>query len=282
MLADQLRPILAKKIGGLYSPSEISFLFRHLISRVADLAFERTLVVSGIALTDSQTECFGRYADRLATGEPVQYILGEAEFYGLPFYVKQGVLIPRPETEELVQMLVQEIGNRRCSLLDVGTGSGCIPISVAKHCPHANVSAYDISPIAIAVAQKNAMRNGVDLAIKHCDILQWPMHYDGAAYDYIVSNPPYVLQKEKALMHKNVLEFEPEIALFVDDDCPLVFYRAIADFAQRALTEKGTLFFEINEQFGNETKAMLESKGFSGVAVHKDLQGKDRMVSCFR
>lgn len=278
--ANQLLNQVRSKLAELYSNTEITFMFRHIVSSVAEVPFDKTMFLSDIEISEQQADQIASFVSELQTGKPLQYILGETEFYGLRLFVEPEVLIPRPETEELVHLIISHVGEQKCSLLDIGTGSGCIPISVAKNCPNITVSAFDISPQAIALAEKNARLNEVDLALKNVNILQWETFNTGTQYDIIVSNPPYVMHKEKELMHKNVLDHEPHLALFVEDNDPLIFYRTIADFAKKSLTPNGLLFFEINEQFGNETKVMLESKGFTNVTVYKDMQAKDRMISC--
>lgn len=218
----------------------------------------------------------------LSHGKPVQYLTGETLFYGLSFKVNGSVLIPRPETEELVDRIIHDIKPvypADFRLLDIGTGSGCIAISLKKNMPQAVVDALDISTDALAIARQNAENNQVDVQfIKH-DILtssanDWPF------YDVMVSNPPYITTQEKAQMHPNVLKYEPHSALFVDDHEPLVFYEAIAVFAQQFLKANGFLFFEINERYGKEMIKMLKDKGFINILLTHDMQGKDRMLRC--
>lgn len=215
---------------------------------------------------------------QLKAGRPMQYILKKEYFYDLAFGVDENTLIPRPETEELVQLIINRTGNKTVSLLDVGTGSGCIAISLKKNLPNAKVTALDVSDGALNVARKNAKSNVVEVDFMQVDILNEAQH-PKLELDIIVSNPPYVLDKEKAEMRNNVLDFEPSLALFVDNDKPLLFYKAIADYATLNLKPLGVLYFEINEAFGIETKEMLEERGFSNVEIHQDIFGKDRMVS---
>jgi release factor glutamine methyltransferase len=215
---------------------------------------------------------------RLLDHEPLQYVLGEAYFYDLTFSVDGNVLIPRPETEELVKLVMDRHSESSLSILDIGTGSGCIPISIKKHKPRAHVSACDISLGALELAKVNGQRNAVVVDFFYCDILD-ASHWTTEHYDVIVSNPPYVLNSEKAAMRENVLGYEPHLALFVEDDDPLLFYKAIADFALQSLNTNGHLYFEINEAFGAETQKMLEDKGYRKVRLHSDIFGKARMVS---
>ena len=207
----------------------------------------------------------------LKTNKPIQYILGETEFYGLKLKVNEHTLIPRPETEELVDwVLKQEFS----SALDIGTGSGCIPIALAKH-TNASIMAIDVSENALEVAKENAILNAVKVKFILQDILQ---SESLPKVDLIVSNPPYVLDNEKLKMKKNVLDYEPDLALFVANNNPLIFYKKIAQLAFESLNESGKLFFEINEQFGRETITMLTKLGFVNIALKKDINDKDRMV----
>lgn len=243
--------------------------------------FDKTQVlVNKNAQVDTTT--WQKYEDalkRLQQQEPIQYIIGQTEFYGLPFKVQTGVLIPRPETEELVDWIIQNHPPQPLHLLDIGTGSGCIAVTLAKHLPQAQVSALDVSPQALSIAQQNAELNQVNIRFIQENILA-PSALDVAdqSLDVVVSNPPYVTPAEKAQMHTNVLAHEPELALFVPQDEPLLFYEAIAQFAQQKLKPKGALYFEINELFGQATQAMMEQKGFTNVEIKKDMFGKDRMA----
>ena len=211
----------------------------------------------------------------LKTGKPVQQVLGESFFYGLPLKITDKVLIPRPETEELVDWVIKEIKDKKHSLLDIGTGSGCISIAVKKHLPEINVSAMDISAEALTVARNNAKLNNVEINFIEADVLNYS---DSKSYDVIVSNPPYIRQLEMADMHENVLAHEPHSALFVSDENPLIFYNAICDFAITNLNPNGYLFFEINEYLWEETLQLLIDKHFKNIELKKDMQGKDRMI----
>ena len=223
---------------------------------------------------------------RLKNHEPIQYIVGETDFFGLPFKVNQHTLIPRPETEELVEWILSEtpplkgVGGMFLNqqLLDIGTGSGCIAISLAKNLPNSKISALDISENALEVARENAEINNIEVDFFQADILKEKSL--PKQFDIIVSNPPYVRNLEKGMMQQNVLEHEPETALFVADGDPLVFYRAISKLAKKHLKPKGKLFFEINEYLGEEMKSLLKSEGFRNIEVKKDIFGKDRMLKC--
>ncbi len=213
--------------------------------------------------------------------QPIQYIFGKAHFYGLEFKVNEDTLIPRPETEELVEWIIHENNKRPAfNVLDIGTGSGCIPITLAKHITQAAVSSIDVSVNALAIAKENAQANEVSVNFILTDILQaitLPQQYD-----VIVSNPPYVRNLEKAEIKPNVLQYEPHLALFVEDSDPLIFYRKIAHLALNHLKPGGKLYFEINQYLGAETVTLLEEIGFTNVILRKDLFGNDRMISCSR
>jgi len=233
-------------------------------------------------LTLTQQEELNNILTQLKTGKPLQYALGYAGFYGLKFLVNPSTLIPRPETEELVQWILDFVVNKASSILDIGTGTGCIAISLQKNLPGAQVSAMDISADALNTAKENAALNEVDISFIEADILNLDPEIQIPKSDIIVSNPPYVTLEDKKRMHPNVTDFEPHTALFVPEKDPLIFYRAIAEFALSNLKENGLLFFEINESLGEETAQLLIDKGFKDVEVRKDLNGRDRMVKTIR
>lgn len=210
---------------------------------------------------------------------PIQHIIGETVFYGLDFHVNSSVLIPRPETEELVDLILGENKNEALTVLDIGTGSGCIPISLKVNRESWKVKSMDVSEDALQVAHDNAIRNGVDVAFVR-DSIFLPEHLVNESYDIIVSNPPYITEDEKKLMSPNVLDHEPHLALFVSNRDPLVFYRAILHLAKDRLNNNGKVYFEINEYFGNQMISLCSELGFDQVCLHKDLSGKDRMISC--
>jgi release factor glutamine methyltransferase len=216
----------------------------------------------------------------LSRNKPVQYITGTAYFAGLELIVKPGVLIPRPETEELVERIIQENspGQEPLSILDIGTGSGCIAIRLDMKMPNSIVTAIDISPEGLAIAGENARRHGCTILFREGDVLDPLQLKDFPAYDIIVSNPPYVLEKEKKLMKPNVLEYEPAGALFVPDDDPMRFNRAIAEFSYHHLKRPGILYIEINERFGREVTELLSFIGFDEIKLFRDIHGKDRFV----
>lgn len=220
---------------------------------------------------------FFRLTERLLTGEPVQYIIGNCWFRGLQYHVEPGVLIPRPETEELVEWIISSIDRPDCSILDIGTGSGCIAVSLKHEVRGSVVEAWDISEKALWVASENAKNNQCDIILRQVDILNDKPDLN-PRFDIIVSNPPYIRMSEKEQMHVNVLHHEPHLALFVDDQDPLVFYRAIAIAAKSMLKAGGWLYFEINELFGVEVTQLLIHEGYKSVKVKADLNGKTRMV----
>ena len=227
--------------------------------------------------------------------KPIQYITGEAWFYGLRFEVNENTLIPRPETEELVEFILKETSNFQLpasslNILDIGTGSGCIPISLKANLPQANVSAIDVSEKALEVAKRNAQSNKVEVNFIQANILEvedlsklpLPNAQNLLPLDIIVSNPPYVRNLEKEEIKKNVLDYEPHLALFVEDTDALLFYRKIAQLALKNLAPNGLLFFEINQYLGKETVELLENLGFKNIELKKDIYGNDRMVKSTR
>ena len=216
---------------------------------------------------------------QLAAGRPVQYVLAHTEFCGMTFEVGEGVLIPRPETEELVAAAAAE-AVAGTAALDVGTGSGCIAVSLARLIPDARVTAVDLSPQALAVARRNAVRLGAEVRFVQADALAGLHELPDAAFDLIVSNPPYVPQSDRAAMHVNVRDYEPPEALFVPDDDPLRFYRAIGRAARRLLRPDGRLWFEIYERLADETARLLADEGFGDIAVRRDINDKPRILCC--
>lgn len=242
-----------------------------------DLALQPDLVFSKGEIAEWNT-----ILEQLKLEIPVQYLLGKTHFYGLEFEVNENVLIPRPETEELVDWIVSDNQIRKSTkplrILDIGTGSGCIAISLAKNIPNAAVFAIDVSEKALATAQKNAENNQVNVTFIHKNILGTEDLEQ--QFDIIVSNPPYVRNLEKEEIRKNVLDNEPHLALFVEDDNALIFYRKIAELAKQNLTQNGQLFFEINQYLGKEMIALLEKMNFKDIELRKDIYENDRMTRC--
>ncbi len=260
----------------------------HEISAIIELVFEHFygfsktdfILKAEKELSDSEVSILNEVLYRLKKHEPVQYILGESYFYNLKFFVKPGVLIPRQETEELVDWILKEnTENQQLRILDIGTGSGCIAIVFAANFKNAEITAFDISDLALEIASQNAELNHVKVNFEKFDILKHSENLDNKQFELIVSNPPYILEKEKILMQKNVLDFEPELALFVDDRNPFLFYQAIVDYSMNHLKSGGKLYFEINEAFGKEVEDLLIKSGFGHVYLKKDINDKDRMIS---
>jgi release factor glutamine methyltransferase len=255
--------------------SIIEIVFEH------ELGYSKTdlILKSENQLTEIQFERLKTILTRLKNNEPVQYVLKKTVFFDLDFFVAPGVLIPRQETEELIDWIIKDAdAEKSINILDIGTGSGCIAISLAANLQMAKVQAYDISERALEIAQKNASINKLAVKFLKVDILKQQQTTENQKFDIIVSNPPYVLKKEKELIDKNVLDYEPELALFVEDNDPLLFYIAITNYANLNLSKEGKLYFEINETYGKEVKNLLLENGFKNVELRKDLNGKDRMI----
>lgn len=240
-----------EKLSQIYDPREAGAIVSYYVSECGEFTHD--------------------VEDRLLNGEPVQYIIGYTEFYGRRFYVDPSVLIPRGETEELVRLVVNDLGRDFSgTIIDIGTGSGVVAISLAVELPRAQITALDISEQALNIAAKNAKINNVKLDL----ICQNILNVDSLRYDVVVSNPPYITRAERQFMHRNVLGFEPELALFVEDDDPLIFYRNIA---QKSMCNK--IYLEINEQFGVQTVELLETCGFIHAKVIKDIHDRDRICT---
>lgn len=275
------------ELNTLYDEAECQALFLMALAQLLHIKQHTYLLKKEETLTVEDLAKFEHLLAQLATGKPIQYILGEAHFFGLTFKVNPEVLIPRPETEELVDWMIKTVQNSTLAtdnkrLLDIGTGSGCIAIALKKHLPQFEVEGLDIATSSLDVAKENAELNGVRVEFRQQDILQMPPEKSQEPYAIIVSNPPYITQTEKKSMHQNVMANEPYRALFVSNENPLVFYEAIANFAQLNLIPGGLLFFEINEYLGKETVELLSSKSFNCIELRKDMQGKDRMICCRR
>jgi release factor glutamine methyltransferase len=265
-------------LSGIYNDRELRQVILSLYNKGLGLSATQVLAVPDAKVSISDYNQIIGWVKRLQNNEPLQYVLGETEFYGLTFYVGPGVLIPRPETEELVQLILKANQKVNAPILDIGTGSGCIAIALAKNLPEAHMDAMDISAQALAIADENARLNGVLINFILHDVLHENGFQPSGKYDIIVSNPPYVTESEKKWMQPNVLDFEPESALFVSDTDPLIFYRQISQLATKWLAPGGWLYFEINEQFGNQMYKLLENIGYSQIIIHKDINQKDRMA----
>jgi len=276
----ELKKEFTNNLAGRYPPEELQSFFnilseKHLgLSRI-EIALHPTLKVS-----KQNSEKFKEAYQRLKQFEPIQYIVGATEFYGLPFLVNKNVLIPRPETEELVAWIVAENKGRALEVLDIGTGSGCIAIALAHKLPEASVSGIDISKKALRVANQNALNNKVSVNFKKHDVLNLKKEHLNTTFNIIVSNPPYVREQEKSQLEPNVIKHEPSLALFVKDEDPLLFYRKIAQLSKKYLKPTGSLYFEINEYLSKELITMLKKEGFNKVLLRNDIFGKPRMLKC--
>ena len=267
-------PYFLKEMNGFYPENEIKSMFYISIEHLLGYNRSDTIIKSENYLFPYFKIEFTKIIERLKKKEPIQYILNETTFYGLTFSCRKGVLIPRPETEELVDWIIKDNENSEKRYLDIGTGSACIIVSLAKNLK-GDFHAIDISENALREAKQNVKRNNVNVNLKKFDILNSDLV---GFWDVIVSNPPYVLESERKYMHQNVLAWEPELALFVKDKSPLLFYERIANQSTKVLNKNGILYFEINEKYGNETIEMLTQKGFVNIELKKDINEKDRMV----
>jgi len=280
MLAKDYRNNFIEKLLPLYDVFEAESFFYiiledfHQMKRI-DLALNPKFVFS-----EEEVEKWNSVLEKLEKEIPIQYILGNAHFYGLEFEVNENTLIPRPETEELVEWIIKNNskieGFKDLKILDVGTGSGCIAISLAKNLPHAKVFAIDVSEKALETAKRNALKNDTEVTFLLKNILETEDLEE--QFDIIVSNPPYVRNLEKEEIKKNVLDYEPHLALFVEDNDALIFYLKIAALAQKNLTENGQLYFEINQYLGTEMMDLLKVKNFKNIELRKDIYENDRMI----
>jgi release factor glutamine methyltransferase len=280
MKIKEYRGQFIKSLLSVYDAGEAESFFylileeKHQLKRI-DLALDTELIFS-----EEELALWNSILEQLKRDIPIQYLLGSTSFYGLDFEVNENVLIPRPETEELVEWIIQrmksEVGNRKLKVLDIGTGSGCIAISLAKNIPNAKVYAIDISEKALATAKKNAVINQVDVIFIKQDILETADL--NQQFDVIVSNPPYVRNLEKQEIKKNVLDNEPHLALFVEDDDALIFYKKISALAKKNLLHNGQLYFEINQYLGKDMVALLEELNFKSIELRKDIYGNERMI----
>ncbi len=287
-LVRECRKYYASELETIYGSDEANALIMILLEHYFSLDRVKIAMNPELRLSESELLTLHFAVKELLTNKPVQYIIGETEFCGMRFFVDEKVLIPRPETEEMVKKIASCrdkacLVPTGCDILDIGTGSGCIAISLAKLLTDSKVTAVDVSEKALNVARKNAKANEVNVRFILDDILnpQNPELIDNQ-YDIIVSNPPYVCESEKSEMRANVLDYEPSSALFVSDNDPLIFYRRILEFAQKALKPGGEVWFEINENFGEEMKNLCLAKGFKDVEIIKDFRGKDRILKTTR
>ena len=291
MLLKQYKTHFFEALKNIHDDQEIESFFFILTEYLHNLKRVDVALNPNFELSDAEVEKWNTILADLQQEKPIQYITGEAWFYGLKFEVNENTLIPRPETEELVEWILNSPNIHHPSpinILDIGTGSGCIPISLKANLPEANVSAIDVSEKALEVAKRNAESNKVEINFIQTNILEVedlsqlpsPIIHHPSSYNIIVSNPPYVRNLEKQEIKKNVLDYEPHLALFVEDTDALLFYRKIAQLALKNLSSNGLLFFEINQYLGKETVELLENLGFKNIELKKDIYGNDRMIKC--
>lgn len=272
-----------KELKPIYSVQEIRSLFFIVCENVLKYQKTKVLLHFNDDVDDSKFLKVREIVDKLKHNEPIQYILGETEFYGIKLSVGSGVLIPRQETEEIIHYMVRHFDkDERLTILDVCTGSGCIPVSLAKLFPKSKVKAIDIADICIDYTTKNCALHNVDVEIIKADVMHDDYEPQAAQFDVIISNPPYVLESEKQFMHQNVLDYEPHLALFVPDSHALLFYETIAHKAFHQLKPNGLLFFEANETKCNELQVLMQNIGFTNVNILADIHGKDRFVMAIR
>jgi len=267
------------ELSSLYSKEETEGLIRYIFEYIKNYSAGDMILHDRDVLSEKERDTVKSIVSELKTHKPIQYILKETEFYGLPFKVNDNVLIPRPETEELVDLILQDNIDFNGSILDAGTGSGCIVISLKKNLKNADVYGIDISEKALIVARTNAVLNEVNVSFFKNDILNICNYKSLPKFDIIVSNPPYVTEKEKAKMEDNVIKYEPFTALFVPDDDPLKFYRALAELGEKQLNDKGKIYWEINENYGKDCVQLLREYNFYNIRLRKDINGKDRIIS---
>lgn len=285
MKLKDIKTIFHKELDAIYGENEVGSFFKNLIKHHLNLNRIALVLEPDLTLTKSEEQPLFEALSKLKNNEPLQYIIGVTEFFELPFKVNKNTLIPRPETEELVSHIIHCLSvlneESQLKIIDIGTGTGCIAIALAKNIKNAEVFAVDVSEEALKMAKHNAELNAANIICIQDDILK-PSHSElikpSQKFNIIVSNPPYVRALEKKDIKKNVLEFEPHLALFVPDDNPLKFYKAIAKFAVDNLSENGLLFFEINQYLGEQMKQLLEHFEFRNIELLKDIFGNDRII----
>ncbi len=269
---------MISELSSIYEVDELNSIFNILSEEYLKIPRSKILLANEIYLDDEKQTLFLSALERLKTHEPIQYILGKTSFMDMEFKVNSSVLIPRPETEELVRLILKEDLDGK-EILDIGTGSGCIAISLAKYLPNAKVTALDISSDSLRVAKQNAKLNNVDIHFINADIFKYK---SDKKYDVIVSNPPYVTQSEQELMKSNVVKYEPKGALFVSDYNPLLYYRTILNFSKLSLNKNGIIYFEINENYKDEIIELVHNYGYSNIDCKLDVFGKYRFCVIFK
>ena len=280
-LVKDIRKYYCELLCSLYEKDEANAMILILFKYYFNIDRVRMVLEPDLRLSESEMLKIHFAVKDLLRNKPIQYVTGETEFCDLKFKVNENVLIPRPETAEMISKIVnsqQSTVNNHCSIIDIGTGSGCIAISLAKMISNSNVYALDISEEALKIAKENAFNNNVNVSFIHDDILNLKNNIE-TKFDIIVSNPPYVRELEKVEMHNNVLKWEPHKALFVSDNDPLIFYRSILEFAKTHLKDNGEVWFEINEYLGKEMIDLCHESGFSDVKIYKDFRDRDRVMN---
>jgi release factor glutamine methyltransferase len=281
MTLSQIKTRFVKQLLSVYPNQEIDSIFTITARQLLNYSKIEIHLSKDEKIQPDTENKFLVILDRLSTGEPIQYILEETEFYGIKLKVDRRALIPRPETEYMLDIALQCLPkNKPIDIIDLCTGSGCIAIALAKNIPLANITATDISNETIKLAEENSNTCNTRIRFVEDDLLIPSFKF--GFYNFMISNPPYVRDSEKAFMHKNVLDFEPATALFVPDSDPFLFYRAIAEFGKSHLYKKGIILVEINENFGNETADVFLKSEFDNVEIIKDLQNKDRFIKAFK
>ncbi len=278
-----IRRYYKRQLAGLYDENEIDSFLYILFEEYAGLSKAQILLNASRTISESELLKIHFGAKALMNNKPIQYITGSSEFYGLKFKVSPDVLIPRPETEELVELVIKENSKKqKLSVIDIGTGSGCIAIILKKYLDSSYIIALDVSTNTLNIAKGNARSNEQEVQFLKMDFLKARSWDRLDSYDIIVSNPPYVRKSEMKGMNKNVLDYEPAKALFVEDENPLIFYRAIANFAKEHLNKSGIVYCEINQYLGNETSALFLEAGFQSVDIIKDMNGNDRILKALK
>ena len=283
MTIEQIYNEFTQQLKSIYETREAANITDWVFESVAGIKRLDRIINKRKQLSHSTIQQLNHALLEFLQHKPVQYVLQEAWFYKMKFFVNESVLIPRPETEELVEWVINEVKNKneKLKIIDIGTGSGCIAIALKKEINVADVLAIDISAGALAVAKKNAVALDVNIEIFQTDFLDEKEWHSLSSFDIIVSNPPYIAKKEISTMQKNVIDYEPHIALFVDDDDHLVFYKKIALFAESHLNKEGKIYVEVNEKYAREVNELFNRHGFVSI-IKKDIYGRDRMISAYR
>lgn len=278
----QFRQKFYSRLQTIYPETEVTGIYSLLLEEYLGINRVEAAMRAQETLSDNVLSRFKDALERLMKQEPIQYILGKTNFYGLSLKVSPATLIPRPETEELVSWILSDLGKEKYKIkgVDIGTGSGCIALALKNNLINSEITAIDVSADALEVVKQNSIELGLPIEILHLDILKEKLSKENL--DFIVSNPPYVCEAEKSKMRSNVLDYEPGLALFVEDDNPLIFYNRIIEVANESVKEEGSVYFEINERFADEIIKMAKEKGWKNNQVKKDIFGRDRMLRCRR